>query len=63
MKKIRVIRNFWIGDEHFLPGRFLKDELSKEEIQQRMDDGFLVIKIVVEKKSLKKKKVKNVKNS
>ncbi len=57
MNKIRVVRDFWIDDEHFLPGRFLDGELSKEEIKKRMDEGFLVVKVVVEKKSSKKKEV------
>lgn len=57
MNKIRVVRDFWKDDEHFLPGRFLDGELSKEEIKKRMDAGFLVVRVIVEKKPVKKKKV------
>lgn len=63
MNKIRVIRDFWKDDRHFLPGEFIKDELSKEEIKKRMDGGFLVMKVVVKKKPLRQKKVKSDKIS
>jgi len=58
MNKIRVVQKFMKDDKVFWPGEFITDELSKEEIQERLDDGFLVVK-----KPVKKKKAKDVKNS
>lgn len=61
MNKIRVVQKFMKGDKVFWPGEFITDELSKEEIQERLDDGFLVVKVITKKSA--KKKAKDVKNS
>ena len=58
---IRVIQKFMKGDKVFWPGDIINDELDKEETQEMIDTGYLVLKIEVKKP--KKKKVKDGKNS
>ena len=63
MNKYRAIQKFMKGERVYMPGEFIGDEFDKDEIQELIETGYLVMKIVTEKKPKKSKKVKDVKQN
>lgn len=61
MNKYRAIQKITKGDKAIMPGEFIDDEFDKDEIQELVETGFAVLKVVVEKKPKKTKKVKDAK--
>ena len=59
---IRAIQKIEKGEQVFMPGVFIDNEFSKDELQEYIDTGFAAVKIEV-KKPKKQKKVKHDTNS
>jgi len=60
---IRAIQMITKGEQVFVPGEFIDEYYTKDELQELIDAGFAVVKITTKKPEKQDKKVKHAKNS
>ena len=57
--KYRAIQKIEKGERVFMPGEYIDEHFTEDELKEYVDTGFAVVKVAVKKKPKIKKKVKD----